>query len=105
MIELTDNAIQQILELQERDKFNYIRVGVTGGGCAGFEYIFDTSLSPNRDDTILDYGRFKILVDTLSSEKIEGMTLDFVQEGLNRVFKFNNPNQTAACGCGVSVSF
>ena len=41
MIELTNEAIQRILALQELQKFNHIRVGVTGGGCAGFEYVFD----------------------------------------------------------------
>jgi len=33
------------------------------------------------------------------------MTLDFVTEGLNEYFKFMNPNEQSACGCGVSVQF
>jgi len=105
LIELTDEAITQVLSLQERDKFNYIRVGVTGGGCAGFEYIFDSSLLPDDRDEVIDYGKFGILIDEMSMPYVKGMTLDYVTEGLNSMFKFINPNQTAACGCGVSVSF
>ena len=58
MIELTNEAIQRILALQELQKFNHIRVGVTGGGCAGFEYVFDGAMSPNPHDSIIDYGKF-----------------------------------------------
>ena len=105
MIEVTNEAITQILSLQQRDGFNHIRVGVTGGGCAGFEYIFDSSMVPDAHDTIVDYGKFSILTDQDSVPYIEGMTLDFVIEGLNSFFKFINPKETASCGCGVSVNF
>jgi iron-sulfur cluster assembly protein len=30
------------------------------------------------------------------------MELDFVREGLNESFKFNNPNVKSECGCGES---
>ena len=105
MIELTNESITQILSLQERDGFNYIRVGVTGGGCAGFEYVFDSSLDANADDTVIDYGKFSILIDNHSVQYVEGMTLDYVKEGLNSFFKFINPKEASACGCGVSVNF
>ena len=105
MIELTDNAIKQILWLQEKESFKYIRVGVTGGGCAGFEYLFDSSIYANDDDLKIDYVKFGIIIDPDSIEYVQGMTLDFVKEGLNSMFKFINPNETASCGCGVSISF
>ena len=105
MIELTDNAIKQILWLQEKESFKYIRVGVTGGGCAGFEYLFDSSIDANDDDLKIDYGKFGIIIDPDSIEYVQGMTLDFVKEGLNSMFKFINPNETASCGCGVSIRF
>ena len=104
MIELTNEAITQILSLQDRDKFNFVRVGVTGGGCAGFEYVFDSSMVFNEDDVVLNYGKFSILIDNHSVQYIEGMTLDFVKEGLNSSFKFINPKEAASRGCGVSVN-
>lgn len=104
MIEITDNAITKLLEKQEKDNFKYIRLGVTGGGCAGFEYIFDTC-DTVHDDIVLDFGRIKFVVDKLSVPYIEGMTLDWQKEGLNEMFKFINPKEVSSCGCGVSVNF
>ena len=36
MIELTDQAIIKLIE----KKVESVRIGITGGGCAGFEYVF-----------------------------------------------------------------
>ena len=44
MLELTDNAIKQFLIKTEENGNDTIRVGVTGGGCAGYEYVLDLSL-------------------------------------------------------------
>ncbi len=106
MIEITDEAIQQLLENQKRDKWKNIRLGITGGGCAGFEYVFDSSNDDgNANDVILPYGKFNILVDKMSVPYLSGMTLDYITEGLNKLFKFVNPKEQASCGCGVSINF
>lgn len=106
MIEITDEAIQQLLANQRRDKWKNIRLGITGGGCAGFEYVFDSSNDDgNADDIVLDYGKFNILINKMSVPYLSGMTLDFITEGLNKLFKFVNPKEQAACGCGVSINF
>jgi len=106
MIEITDEAITKILEKQEREKFTGIRLGITGGGCAGFEYVFDrTNNAATEEDVELDYGVFRILIDKISVPYLVGMTLDFQVEGLNEVFKFINPKEQSSCGCGVSINF
>ena len=103
-IDITDAAINQLL-IKKRDQgVEYIRLGVTGGGCAGYEYIFDTC-DTVHDDIVLDFGRIKFVVDKLSVPYIEGMTLDWQKEGLNEMFKFINPKEVSSCGCGVSVNF
>ena len=106
MIEITNEAITKILEKQGKEGFEAIRLGITGGGCAGFEYIFD-SCNDITDDTLirLDYGKFAVIVDKISIPYLVGMTLDYQKEGLNEVFKFINPKETASCGCGVSINF
>ena len=99
-IEITDNAIVKLLER----KVDTVRLGVTGGGCAGFEYIF--AQDHVRDgDAVMDYGKFSIVVDSESQPYLEGMTLDYVKEGLQEYFKFLNPHEVNSCGCGVSVTF
>jgi len=106
MIELTDEAITQLLENQKRDGWKNVRLGITGGGCAGFEYVFDSSNDDGTsNDVILPMGKFNILVDKISVPYLAGMTLDFVHEGLNKVFKFINPKEQSSCGCGVSINF
>ena len=49
--------------------------------------------------------KFSFLIDKNSQPFLEGMTLDYIKEGLNEFFKFINPNEQSACGCGVSVQF
>lgn len=105
IIEITDEAIQRLLKKKEEEQFSYIRIGITGGGCAGFEYIFDTAHNKDSNDIVVDYGPLQILIDKLSLPYLVGMTLDFQKEGLNEIFKFINPKEEASCGCGVSIKF
>ena len=106
MIELTNEAIIQLLENQKRDRWKNVRLGITGGGCAGFEYVFGSSNDDvSADDVVLPFGKFNVLGDKMSVPYLSGMTLDFVTEGLNKVFKFINPKEEASCGCGVSINF
>ena len=60
-MELTNEAIQQLIKKTDSER-NVIRVGVTGGGCAGFEYIFDYESSVQPDDHVYDYGKFSIVI-------------------------------------------
>jgi len=106
VIEITNDAITKILEKQTKEKFSAIRLGITGGGCAGFEYIFDRCNNYSKEEDIkIDHGKFSIVVDKLSIPYLAGMTLDYQKEGLNEVFKFINPKEESSCGCGVSINF
>ena len=105
LIEITDEAITKLLEKKTKEQFNYIRLGITGGGCAGFEYVFDSVINKEPDDIVVDFGELKFVINKLSSPYINGMTLDYVYEGLNEVFKFINPKEKDSCGCGVSINF
>lgn len=105
LIDITDEAIVELLRKKEKEKFTYIRLGITGGGCAGFEYVFDSSDVAELDDIIVDFGKLKFVINKISIPYINGMTLDFVKEGLNEVFKFHNPKEKDSCGCGVSINF
>jgi len=105
MLELTDNAINQFLLKTQSEGVDTIRVGITGGGCGGYEYTIEYENSVHDDDHILDFGKFAIVIDPTSIPYLNGSTLDFNTEGLNSQFKFANPNVAMACGCGLSVVF
>ena len=83
LIEITDEAIVKLLEKQEKENFKYIRLGITGGGCAGFEYIFDSVRDYSDDDIVIDFGKLQFVVDKVSVPYINGMTLDWQKEGFN----------------------
>jgi len=100
MIEVTDIAITKLISRNVKN----VRLGITGGGCAGYEYIFAEDNIKDGDE-VLDYGKFNLLIDKMSQPYLSGMTLDYVKEGINEFFKFLNPNEQSSCGCGVSVQF
>jgi len=66
MIELTDAAILKAVERTEDYGRSDIRLGITGGGCAGFEYIIEYADTIAKDDNVIDFGKFKIVVDKIS---------------------------------------
>ena len=105
VIELTDGAISKAIERTETGNRSGIRLGVTGGGCAGFEYIFDSVKEKSPEDIVVDFGKLQFVIDKISVPYINGMTLDWRKEGLNEVFKFINPKEQSSCGCGVSINF
>ena len=97
---MSDIAIEKRLER----KVKSVRRGVTGGGCAGYEYVLAEDTIKDGDE-VIDYGKFSFLIDKNSQPFIKGMTLDYIKEGINEFFKFINPNEQSSCGCGVSVQF
>ncbi len=104
-IQVTEQAAKQIKsQLAKRGHGLGLRVGVKDVGCSGFGYIYDYADEVRGDDHTFEAHDAKIVVDTKSLEFLDGSTLDFVKEGLKRIFKFTNPNVDATCGCGESFS-
>lgn len=106
-IEITANAAAEIAK--QRDKRGNptarIRVGVRGGGCTGFSYVFEWADEPRSTDREFSAHGVSIVVDPKSLVYLAGMQLDFVRGMMGHGFKFNNPNAKGACGCGESVQF
>ena len=90
--------------LTNRGKGIGIRLGVRTTGCSGMAYVLEFVDETDKNDLIFDTNGVKIIVDPKSLIYIDGTQLDFVREGLNEGFKFNNPNVRGECGCGESFS-
>jgi iron-sulfur cluster assembly protein len=58
--------------------------------------------SVNPDDIAYEQEGFLIVVDPKSSVYLEGLEIDYVRQGLNEGFEFNNPLEKDRCGCGES---
>ena len=98
----TKESIQQ--QLAKRGKGLALRVGIKKSGCSGFTYIFDYADEMQEDDQLFESHDARIIVKCNSLSYLDGSEIDFVKEGLNSTFKFNNPNTENTCGCGESFT-
>ncbi len=103
MITITSVAAQKTQEfLQKRGKGIGIRLGIKTAGCSGFSYLIEFVDQVNSDDEMFTSNGVNVVVDKKSLVYLDGLSLDFVKEGLNEGFKFSNPNVSSECGCGES---
>lgn len=104
-ITLTERAARHIQDLIAKEgEATGLRLGVTRSGCSGLAYIMDFTDRINDDDQVFVSHGVRLIVDAKSLPSLEGTELDYVREGLNQLFRFNNPNVTSECGCGESFS-
>lgn len=81
-----------------------LRVAVEGGGCSGFQYLFDLVDTAQPDDLKVERDGAAALVDEMSLVLLKGSEIDFVDELAGAEFRVRNPNAKSSCGCGVSFS-
>ncbi|TEA27894.1 iron-sulfur cluster assembly protein IscA [Candidatus Schmidhempelia bombi] len=104
-ITLTDSAAKRVdAFLTNRGKGIGLRLGVKTSGCSGMAYVLEFADQLEADDHVFEDKGVKIIVDPKSLVYIDGTELDFIKEGLNEGFKFNNPNISSECGCGESFN-
>ena len=104
-VTVTPKAALQIRKaLDKRGSGVGLRVAVKTSGCSGYAYALEFADDLTPEDLTFDSEGVKVLVDARSLPLIDGTELDWVREGLNEGFKFNNPNASANCGCGESFS-
>lgn len=99
-ISLTPNAIERIKNMQKENN-NKLRIFVTGGGCAGFNYGFAFDDDTAEDDTVIQNS---IVIDPLSYQYLVGSVIDYTEDIMGSKFVINNPAAVTTCGCGESFS-
>lgn len=106
MIEITKSAQDKIqdLLLEENDPKLNLRTFVQGGGCSGFQYGFTFDPEQNEDDFEFPVGTFKVLVDAMSMQYLQGAVIDYKEDLMGSNFSISNPNAQTTCGCGSSFS-
>ena len=103
MITLTEAAAQHVQKsLAKRGKGIGVRLGVKTTGCSGMAYQLEYVDALASEDMVFDQHGVKLMVDPKSLAYLDGTELDYVREGLQEGFKFNNPNERDRCGCGES---
>lgn len=103
-IHLTEAAARRAGQFIARDGGVGLRFGVRRTGCSGWAYVVDVATEvADRDVVVQDRG-VRIVVDSEALPLVDGTSIDFVQQGLNWTFRFENPNVTDECGCGESFA-
>ena len=101
---ITENAAAKAKEILAKKNIQAIRIGVSSGGCAGFEYHFSFENVKGKDDAVVEVDGVKFLVDNASLEKLKGAKVDYVDSLTSAGFKITNPNAKRTCGCGQSFA-
>ncbi len=104
LVTLTDAAAARVKEILDERGEGFLRVGVKNGGCAGMEYEMDYVSEIGPLDELIEDKDVEIVVESKAVLFILGSVIDYEVSVLESSFKFNNPNQTDACGCGISVT-
>jgi len=105
-VKLTEGALTEIRHLIQVEGVTTkkgLRLGVKGGGCAGFTYVLEFD-KPGIGDNVYEVEDLKIIINRSEEIYLFGTLLDFDRGLANRGFVFNNPNAESTCGCGTSFS-
>lgn len=104
-ITLTERAADHVKRfLEKQGATGGLRVAVKPTGCSGYKYVVQTADNTTATDQVFESRGITIVIDANSLPMLEGTELDYVREGLNEGFRFNNPNVDQTCGCGESFS-
>jgi iron-sulfur cluster insertion protein len=104
MITITENAQVKIADLllEENNPNLKLRTFIQGGGCSGMSYGFTFDEEQNEDDFDLEFNGVHLLVDSMSSQYLQGAEIDYTESLNGSQFSIKNPQATTTCGCGSS---
>lgn len=104
-ISMTEVAAGRVKKyLEQRGKGVGLRLGVKTMGCSGMGYVIEFADEIEESDEVFEEHDVKVIIDAKSLVYLDGTEVDYTKEGLNEGFKFNNPNEKDACGCGESFT-
>lgn len=90
--------------LDKRSSGIGLRLGVKTTGCSGLAYTTDFIDAADDNDVEFVSHNIHIFVNKANLQFLNGTEIDFIKDGLNESFKYNNPNVKAECGCGESFT-
>ncbi len=105
-LSLTDRAVDKVKDFAAKmpeAAGKSLRVFIQGGGCSGFQYGF-TFDDRKPTDHVVGVKDISVVVDRTSALKLNGATVDWVEDFRGAGFAVDNPNATSGCGCGKSFS-
>lgn len=107
MITVTDEAKAHLKGIED-DNNKHPKLGVKGGGCAGFSYDWQLVERDEIEDSdhVIDLGNgAKVIIDGTSLMYLMGTRLELQKNVFGTTLEIVNPAAASACGCGESVNF
>jgi iron-sulfur cluster assembly protein len=103
---VTERAVAALKKIVQKDGREgvFLRLGVKGGGCSGFEYVMRLDTERKPIDLTTSIEGVEIVCDGKSARFLEGATFDHTNNLMGNGFKFENPNAVRSCGCGTSFT-
>jgi iron-sulfur cluster assembly accessory protein len=103
-VQITEKAAEMVKSAMEQEELidHGLRVGVTGGGCSGLQYLLDFAEKPREIDFSEHQHGVEVFIDPFSAAHLNGTIIDYVDSLTGSGFKFENPNIVRSCGCGSS---
>lgn len=105
-VTITAAALAQVKRIVAKDGRDgvFLRLGVKGGGCSGFEYLMKLDTESKTIDQAITIDGVTIVCDSKSAKFLEGSTFDYTGNLIGGGFQFTNPNAARSCGCGTSFT-
>jgi iron-sulfur cluster assembly protein len=106
MIHLSQAAVNEIRRLQQsrQQLKSFLRLRVKKGGCSGLYYTFELSEISQPSDLLYECQGITMVIDPQSHIYLNGLKLDYAEDLMGGGFRFQNPNTSATCGCGLSFA-
>jgi iron-sulfur cluster assembly accessory protein len=103
VISFSPRALVEASKTLQREAGKFFRVGVSQGGCSGWNYEISIALEVAEEDTQFSFGgALPVVMSPKAIELLAGMRINYTVSLQERGFVFENPNAASTCGCGIS---
>ena len=104
-LKMTERGAQKTQSLlpQEPEE-SFLRIRISGGGCAGFQYAISIDSTQSPEDLCFQGPTFRVIIDPSSYTLVQGATIDYFEDMMGAAFVMAIPNAATSCGCGTSFS-
>lgn len=105
LVNLTISAQKHFRDYMKTEGGIGIRLGVKKMGCSGMAYVTEVIKEIPKNHQQIEFDEINLYVDEKAIGYLNGLMIDYVKRdlGLSQII-YNNPNETARCGCGESFS-
>ncbi len=103
---LTQSAADAVKKvLAEKNLEGYaLRLFVSGSGCCGNQFGLALDNRFRSEDIVVETDGIKLIIDEVSIQYLQGVTVDYVDDGETSGFKIVTANPISTCSCGQDTS-